>query len=130
MEEIQTSSIFYPRPGRPDKSKRLDFLSADDYHPPVTVITGYEMTEDGKLRVWGTSVDNGKVARVVVNGESARLLDSDSGEWIVSLPASSWANAKVEAYAMDAADNREATAHIMKLPAEFKPVDLDRVTNQ
>ena len=117
MDEIQTASVFYPRPGHPDESQRLKFLSTDDDRPPATVVTGVEPAKGGGVRVRGTTADNGEVARVDVNGEPARVLDPATGEWVATLSSASIEEGTITAYAVDAADNREPTPHVVQLPA-------------
>lgn len=72
--------------------------------PPATVIT--RVTKKvGKLVVRGSTTDNGTVTRVTVNGNEAKALSANFGEWEVTLDAAS----EVKAVAEDAAGNVEKT---------------------
>jgi hypothetical protein len=83
-------------------------LSPVDDLPPATVITSIELRGD-KLLVRGIVSDNGEVARVVVNGQNAKL-DSATGTWEIELPKGS----EVKAHAEDAAGNVEKLEHVVR----------------
>jgi hypothetical protein len=76
---------------------------ADDL-PPATVITGVGK-KDGKLVVRGSTIDNGAVKRVTVNGHEAKATAANFAEWEVTLDAA----AELKAVAEDAAGNVEKT---------------------
>jgi hypothetical protein len=83
-------------------------LDPVDDRPPTTVITHTARIE-GKLVVRGTTVDNGAVRKVVVNGREARAVQPNFAEWEVVLDGA--ADGKVTAHAEDEADNVEKLAH-------------------
>lgn len=93
--------------------KDVDFpelLDPIDDLPPTTVITRVQMLEGGKLRVTGTTADNGVVKRVLVSGKEARAVVANFAEWEIvlgSLPSDS----KLVAFAEDAVGNVEPRAH-------------------
>lgn len=78
--------------------------------PPMTVVTRIER-RNGKLLVRGTCLDNGTVARVVVNGQEAKALAPNFAEWELEVPAAT----KVQAHAVDAAQNSEKTPVIIPM---------------
>ncbi len=82
-------------------------LDPIDDRPPTTVITHLERLSDGRLRVRGSTADNGTVKRVVVNGNEAKALTANFAEWEVVLEKT----AKVTAHAEDAAGNVEKLGH-------------------
>jgi hypothetical protein len=93
----------YPRP-----------LDPVDDQPPTTVITHVLRQKDGKLLVRGTTVDDGTVRRVTVNGQPARSLRDGFAEWQVVLDAGRlWQ--RVQACAEDAAGNVEKRPHVVDL---------------
>ncbi len=85
-------------------------LNPVDDLPPITVITSVH-TRGNKLVVRGTTSDNGKLKRVMINEQEARLLDS-FGNWEVRLPKSEGI-VSLTAYAEDTAKNVERTKHNM-----------------
>ena len=93
------------------KVSGIDFpelLSPVDDLPPCTVITRIDSTGD-RLRVRGTTHDNGVVKTISVNGKSARILSQDHGvaDWSIELPKSK----SITATATDATGNRELNPH-------------------
>jgi hypothetical protein len=82
-----------------------------DELPPATVITEVRQTGAGKVLVRGTAVDDGKVARVVVNGREARSLRANYLEWEVELTNIGAGELRLMAHAEDAAGNVEAVPH-------------------
>jgi hypothetical protein len=82
-------------------------LDPIDDLPPTTVITHIRRLEGGKLRVQGTTADNGDVLRVLVNGQNAKALRPNFAEWEITLDST----ATVEAHAEDAAGNVEKRSH-------------------
>lgn len=95
--------------GPPDKDQKLD--PVDDL-PPVTVIT-HTLGQGGKVKVRGTTSDNGRVVRVLVNGQSARPLAANFAEWEIDLPASTQ---EIAAHAVDASGNTEVRPHVVRRP--------------
>jgi hypothetical protein len=82
----------------------------DDY-PPVTVITHARRVEKGTVIVRGTTVDNGTVRRVLVNGKEARSVTGNFLEWEAVLDGVPGGELKLEAHAEDAAGNIEQRPH-------------------
>jgi hypothetical protein len=90
-------------------------LDPVDDLPPATVITHIRRIKDGKLLVRGTTSDNGKVKRVVVNGKEARAVTGNFAEWEVVLDAKGIG--KISAHAEDAAGNVEKRPHVLIIQA-------------
>ena len=93
-----------------------DLLDAIDDQPPATIVTlpapgATAKLTDGTLVVRGTTTDNGKTARVVVNGVEASDVDYNFHQWRVELSGLKPGPLKIKAYAVDAADNVEQTPH-------------------
>jgi hypothetical protein len=87
-----------------------------DDMPPQTVITQVKPDSAGKLLVRGTSSDNGDIKRVLVNGKEAKALRPNFAEWEIVCDDPRAGDAKLTAYAEDAAGNVEKLAHVMVLP--------------
>jgi hypothetical protein len=83
-----------------------EFLRPVDDLPPVTIVTSLRR-EGGRLRVRGTTADNGQVRRVVVGGVEARATAPNFLEWEAELDVPE----KLSAFAEDAAGNVEAVPH-------------------
>jgi hypothetical protein len=88
-------------------------LDPVDDLPPATVITFTQRLPGGKLRVRGTTSDNGVVKKVLVNGKEAKPLAGTFGEWEIVLEDVKAGGAKVEAFAEDAAGNVEKRPHLV-----------------
>jgi hypothetical protein len=84
---------------------------------PATIITHIRSTRPGTVVVSGTTMDNGTVAQVLVNGKQATALRSNFAEWEVTL-TDVGKNARIEALAEDAAGNVELTPHRVTWIAE------------
>lgn len=80
---------------------------ADDL-PPATVITRVSQ-KDGKVLVRGSTIDNGTVKRVTVNGKEATVTAANFAEWEVTLDATG----ELKAVAEDAAGNVEKTPVVL-----------------
>jgi hypothetical protein len=86
-------------------------LDPIDDLPPTTVITHVTKLMGGKLRVLGSTADNGTVKRVLVNGKEAKSLAGNFAMWAVildKLPE----GGKIKAHAEDEAGNVEKTPHV------------------
>ena len=97
--------------------KNLDFpqlLRPVDSLLPGTVITHVRLTPDGNLIVAGSTTDDGKVTRVLVNGKEAKSLRGDFAEWEIDLGKSATNEVNVEAAAEDFAGNVEAVPHRLR----------------
>ncbi len=80
---------------------------ADDL-PPATVITRVSK-EGGKVVVRGSTIDNGAVKRVTVNGQEAKATATNFAEWEITLDAAG----ELKAVAEDAAGNVEKTPVVL-----------------
>lgn len=85
-------------------------LNPVDDQPPATVITQVRRAGD-KLVVTGVTHDNGTIATVKVNGQTAKIASQSAGvaDWSIELPASE--GSKLSALAADEAGNVERTPH-------------------
>jgi hypothetical protein len=84
------------------------FPQVVDDLPPATVVTGVTK-KDGKLVVRGSTIDNGTVNRVVVNGTEAKSVAGNFAEWEVTVEAAK----ELKAHAEDAAGNVEKTPMVV-----------------
>jgi hypothetical protein len=92
MRSAETRDVEFP-----------ELLTPVDDLPPATVITSVS-----KGLVRGTTMDNGVVKRVLVNGREARATAPNFAEWEISLEGTG----KIEAWAEDAAGNVETNKHV------------------
>jgi hypothetical protein len=84
------------------------FPEVVDDLPPATVIT--QVTKkDGKLVVRGSTIDNGTVKRVLVNGTPARATAANFAQWEVTVDVAP----ELKALAEDAAGNTEKTPMVL-----------------
>jgi hypothetical protein len=88
-------------------------LDPVDDLPPTTVITDVTRMAGGRVRVRGTTADNGTVKRVVVNGKEARPVRGNFAEWEVEVEGGSGGPLRLRAYAEDAAGNVERRPHLV-----------------
>jgi hypothetical protein len=91
-----------------------NLLDPVDDLPPTTVITHVQQSREGgmsRLRIRGTTADNGVVTRVTVNGQEAKALQANFALWEIDLPAAR--DLKLEARAQDAAGNIEPRPHLL-----------------
>jgi archaellum component FlaG (FlaF/FlaG flagellin family) len=84
--------------------------------PPATVITdpaagATARLVDGVLVIRGTTTDNTRSVRVVVNGVEARDVDFNFHQWEAKLTGLEPGQLTLTATAEDAAGNREQTPH-------------------
>jgi hypothetical protein len=91
MKSAETKDVEFP-----------ELLSPVDDLPPATIITS---VSKGVVR--GTTVDNGTVKRVLVNGREAKATAPNYAEWEITLDDTK----KLEAWAEDAAGNVETNHH-------------------
>lgn len=82
--------------------------------PPTTVITS-AVVRDGKLRVTGITHDNGEIASVVVNGQTAQMASRQAGlvDWEIAMEMPE--AGKVIARAVDKAGNKENAGHEIRV---------------
>jgi hypothetical protein len=81
---------------------------------PTTVITHVGI-KNGKIKVRGTTSDNGTVTKVLVNDHEARATRANFAEWEIDLPLPRGEAASIRANAQDAAGNVEKLAHVVNL---------------
>jgi hypothetical protein len=91
-------------------------LDPVDDLPPATVITHVQRLEGGRVRVRGTTSDNGVVKRVLVNGREARPVTANYADWEIVLEDAGQGPTRLQAYAEDAAGNVEPRPHVVRLP--------------
>jgi hypothetical protein len=92
MRSAETRDIEFP-----------ELLTPVDDLPPATVITS---VSKGVVR--GTTMDNGVVKRVVVNGREAKATAPNFAEWEIPFDGTG----KIEAWAEDEAGNVETNRHV------------------
>ena len=90
-----------------------DELTAPDANPPTTIITFVGLTMNGERIVRGTTIDDGAIRRVVVNGCDAAATTPDFAEWEARIPEPP--DGHVTARSEDAAGHVEARPHRMTL---------------
>jgi hypothetical protein len=88
-------------------------LDPVDDLPPVTVITHVHRAAKGQVVVRGTSADNGRVKRVLVNGATARSAGGNFLEWEAVLEGVPDSVRTICAHAEDAAGNIEQRPHVV-----------------
>jgi hypothetical protein len=103
------SSYGEKRLGSIDNPRPAGVSDPIDDFPPVTIVTHVRRVA-GALVVRGTTTDNGKVTRVLVNGQEAKPLTPNFAEWEVTLRNQKPA-ARIQAYAEDTAGNIEKRPH-------------------
>lgn len=107
-----------PTPDRPDvTAATADFpnpLKPADDSPPSTVVTYVGRAASGGLTVRGTTIDDGAVRRVLVNGREAERT-GEGMEWEITLEADAIGH-EVSAWAEDEAGHTEARAHVVAVP--------------
>ncbi|MEA3207204.1 MAG: hypothetical protein QOE70_261 [Chthoniobacter sp.] len=88
---------------------------------PTTIITHMRM-EGGKVMVAGIAHDNGEIAAVSVNGQSAAIVSASAGvvDWKITLEGAP--EGKIVASARDSAGNVEQTGHEVAVAGEAAPV--------
>lgn len=90
-------------------------LAPVDDLPPSTIITSIRRAREG-ITVTGVTHDNGRVASVLVNGETARLTRTANGvvDWSITLPSPGLKT--IKAFAKDTAGNAELRPHVVPVP--------------
>jgi hypothetical protein len=83
--------------------------------PPSTVITHVHRADNDKVIVRGTTVDNGTVKRVLVNGTGARPVRANFLEWEAVLEGVRSGTLSIAAHAEDVAGNVEKQPHTVVL---------------
>ena len=87
-------------------------IGVDD-RPPCTIITSVNKGPGGRTLVLGTTVDDGEVKRVTVNGSDARPLAANYLQWEIRLDALPADSGTITAFAVDAAGNTEPRPHVV-----------------
>lgn len=120
MNEIGTSAIFYPRPGRSSADSGLAYMNPVDDLPPATIITSAFQNDSGDWVVRGTTIDNGEVRRVLVNGQPAHPTRQNFAEWEITIAGAGLTgeHQTLSAHAEDEAGNVEAKPHERALSLE------------
>ncbi len=90
-----------------------ELLQPVDDLPPATIIRRID-EQGGRLKISGTTHDDGFIKTVTVNGKAARIHRQQHGvaDWSIELPNA----AKLTAAATDAAGNTEKNPHQLNLP--------------
>jgi hypothetical protein len=113
LDQIAISPEFSPTGVKPVEAQYPRPLTPVDDLPPVTVITAATVA-DGKWIVRGTTVDNGAVESVTVNGRTARAVRENFAEWEVTLDdLKGGRRVTLTAGGVDEAGNAEKTPHVM-----------------
>lgn len=116
FEDIHRVDIFYPWGGNPSIQDDYDkFLRRRDDRPPVSIITRAHRNHDGALVVTGTTIDNGSIEQVHVNGQPVEALADNFLQWRIVLADDAGDTASVTAVAVDSAGNAELGAHAYEL---------------
>ena len=119
LGNFASSPLYFPMTEKDAESIRLEdgvptfpqITPVDDL-PPATVITQVSR-RDGSLLVRGTTIDNGGIVRVMVNGHEAKAERPDFSEWSIVLDE---ANAtEVTAFSEDKDGNKEPVPHVLTL---------------
>ncbi len=100
--------------------ENVDFpalLNPIDDLPPATVITHVARLDGNRLRVSGSTCDNGTIKSVRVNGQEARGLADNFAEWEIILSDIKPGELRLEARADDTAGNAEQMPHVVTLSA-------------
>ncbi len=95
-------------------------LDSVDELPPATVITSARR-EGGRIVLEGVAHDDGEIASVTVNGETAEVVSVNAGvvDWRIDIAAPP--DGRVTAGAVDDAGNRELTPHELVVPGSERP---------
>ncbi|WP_367873104.1 G8 domain-containing protein [Luteolibacter sp. Populi] len=119
LGRFASSAIFFPMGERDDmqiglKDGKPAFpqLTPVDDLPPMSVITRIGRNGDS-LHVQGSTIDNGEVSKVTVNGLPAKAERPGFAEWSITLPGAS--PAELRATAIDMAGNTEPRPHLVTL---------------
>lgn len=90
-----------------------NLLDPIDDHPPVTVILSVTRSNDNWL-IRGLSHDNGDIATIQVNGQTAKVISTNAGlaDWQVTISAPE--DGKLHAFAIDKSNNEETVGHRVK----------------
>lgn len=114
MKNIHSHAIFFPmggfRSGISMGQSLPEFpnYKIRDQRPPVTIVLGSKVLSDNLRRIVGVSIDDDRVASVVVNGQPARSTRGDFAQWEIDL---SWdGQTPLTATAADRSGNQEASA--------------------
>jgi hypothetical protein len=81
--------------------------------PPATVITRVERLAGHKVRMTGTTSDNGTVTKVTVQGQAAKAVSANFAEWEAVLSDVKDGEVKISAHAEDVAGNVEKKPHVV-----------------
>lgn len=96
-------------------------LDAVDDQPPATIITWpkrglpVKLSKEGVLEIRGTSTDDNRITKVLVNGTGARCVDYNFTEWTAILKGVKPGKLKIIAHAVDKSGNKELTPHAIMI---------------
>jgi hypothetical protein len=102
----------------PEASAYPSPLEPIDDRPPVSVVMDLESLDQGRLRVSGCSMDDGRIKSVKVNGLEARPLVADFSRWEIVIGSEDERPRTIEAVAVDIDGNRERTPHFLKIAGQ------------
>ncbi|MGP0066172.1 MAG: G8 domain-containing protein [Isosphaeraceae bacterium] len=115
----QTGWAYFAEEGqRPDMKKYPAPLDPIDDRPPFSVITWVDSLGSDRLIVRGTSVDDGLIRIVRVNGRAARALAEDYSRWEVEIDVDrpGQITMTLVAEAKDGSGNAEQVPHRIEVP--------------
>ena len=116
--KTRRADLFNPFGGNPTLPDDYDkFVKFTDDLPPQTVVTRVQRTASGELKVYGTTSDNGEVAKVLVNGKEAKPTGKNFAEWEAVLAGADAQASTVTAAATDKRGNAEQTPHAVAIQA-------------
>jgi hypothetical protein len=106
-----------------EKVEFPELLAPIDDLAPATIITSpargvAAKLSEGTLVVRGTTTDNTRTVRVVVNGSEAKDVDYNFHQWEVTLRGLKPGPIELVAHAEDAAGNVEANVHKLSITVE------------
>lgn len=118
LRELDSASIYFPMGGygpeiglNDENEPSFPQIDPVDDMPPATMIT-HVVRHGETVRVSGTTIDNGEVSRVLVNGVEAEAGRPNFAEWSVTLPSGMVADGELRAHAEDEAGNTEPRPHV------------------
>lgn len=125
LRKFVSSSLFFPMGGfAPNISLQngkptFPQIEPVDDLPPATVITHLKMNGEN-IHISGSTIDNSKVTKVLINGIEATSSRNHFAEWTAVIPLSSVSNNTLKAHAVDKHNNVEPKPHVLTLPNPVK----------
>ncbi len=112
LEIRRTKWAFFAENGsKPNPDAFPEPLTPTDDQAPVTMITSSFVDKIGTITIRGTTVDDGSIESVLVNGRRARATAAGFLQWEATLERPEHPPLLVSAHARDAAGNVESTPH-------------------